>query len=174
MTVKLQIHNATFTVDGQPDTVVQVMPEPNGSVSYTIKFGGDATTHGHVPATNVLQSAEALQFVADTLGSMVPGRLSPFVRGWISTAADANHIAIKVGFWNDKPTDLEIISVMQNRLAEIRGLLKDNPLDEAFEGFTRIESELAKMVIRLMDLAHVRGWRIPQAVETIMKRHSEA
>ena len=170
MTIKLQIHNATFVADNQPDMKVQVMPEPNGDVLYSIDNAAGVHVNGHIAASTLLQHAEALQFVADTLGTMVPGRLSPFVRGWISAATDAHHTARQKGFWDQERNNGEMISLLHSELSEaLEALRKNDPMDEKIPEFSAVEIELADAVIRIMDLAQARGWRIAQAVEAKMK-----
>lgn len=46
---------------------------------------------------------------------------------------------------------------------------KGNPPDDKVPEFTGVETELADAVIRIMDLAHARGWRVAQAIEAKMK-----
>ena len=89
-----------FQADGHPDMTVRLIADARG-IGMSVDYGDGAGPHisEFPPEANRLQLAEALQFAADTIGSTVPGRLSPFVRGWISTAADSHQNAKSKGFW---------------------------------------------------------------------------
>lgn len=170
------ISRATFTVDGLPDTQVRVMIEDVG-VTFSIDFGNG--THPYVaemlePGRD-LQLSESFQFIADTIGSRVPGRLSPFVRGWISTAADIHQTARNKGFWEDgkERNNGEMLCLIHSEISEaLEALRKGNPPDDKLPEFSGAEVELADAVIRIMDLAHARGWRVAQAIEAKMKFNS--
>lgn len=164
---------ATFVADGQPDMEVAVHVLPDGSGSYVINVTDVGTPATFViPAGFTLQYAESLQFVADVLGAQVRGRLSPFVRGWISTAADIHHTAKEKGFWEDgvERNNGEMLCLIHSEISEaLEALRKNNPPDDKVPEFSGVETELADAVIRIMDLAHARGWRVAQAIEAKMK-----
>jgi NTP pyrophosphatase (non-canonical NTP hydrolase) len=163
---------AVFQSEGTPDMTVRVLVDGEHS-GFSIDFGdGTPLVTQFPPGAGRLQLAEALQFVADTIGSTVPGRLSPFVRGWISTAADSHQIAKEKGFWESgtERNDSEMIMLVVTELAEaVEGLRHGNPPDDKVPEFTAAEAEFADAVIRMMDQAHARGWRVAQAVEAKMK-----
>ena len=174
MNLHLNVARAVFQADGKPDTEVRVLPDPNGGVSFSINFGPDAQTvnSGLIGVGSELQLAESLQFIADTIGARVPGRLSPFVRGWISTAADVHHTAKAKGFWEDgvERNNGEMLCLIHSEISEaLEALRHGNPPDDKVPEFTGAETELADAVIRIMDLAHARGWRVAQAIEAKMK-----
>ncbi len=174
MNLHLNVARAVFQADGKPDTEVRVLPDPNGGVSFSINFGPDAQTvnSGLIGVGSELQLAESLQFIADTIGARVPGRLSPFVRGWISTAADSHYNAKSKGFWEDgvERNNGEMLCLIHSEISEaLEALRHGNPPDDKVPEFTGAETELADAVIRIMDLAHARGWRVAQAIEAKMK-----
>lgn len=174
MEVHLNVHRATFVADGAADTEVRVLPEPDGGVSFSINYGDDSETvnSGLIGVGKELQTAEALQFVADTIGNAVPGRLTPFARGWVSTAADVHHTAKQKGFWPEdvERNDAEMLCLIHAEVSEaLEALRNGNPPDDKIPEFSGAEAELADTVIRIMDLAHARGWRVAQAIEAKMQ-----
>jgi len=70
------------------------------------------------------------------------------------------------GWWEDERNDGELIALMHSELSEaLEGLRHGNPPSEKIPAFTQVEEELADTVIRILDTARARGWRIGQAVE---------
>lgn len=162
-----------FQADGHPDMTVRLIADGRG-IGMSVDYGDGAGPYitEFPDSANRLQLAEALQFAADTIGSTVPGRLSPFVRGWISTAADSHHNAKSKGFWEpgDERNDSEMIMLVVTELAEaVEGLRHGNPPDDKVPEFSAVEAEFADAIIRMMDQAHARGWRVAQAIEAKMK-----
>lgn len=173
--VHMSVTRAKFVADGLADAEVRVLVDPTNQYgpTYSIDFGGpEDIVAGSAPVGRELQLAESLQFVADTVGATIPGRLSPFVRGWISTAADVHHTAREKGFWVDgvDRNDGEMLALVHSEVSEVlEALRKGNPPDDKLPEFLSTETELADVVIRIMDLGHARGWRVAQAVEAKMK-----
>lgn len=169
----VNVSRATFVEEGKPDAEARVLLEPDGSISFSVMFfGGEKLVATGLPGEQQLQLAEALQFVADTIGARVPGRMSPFVRGWITTATDIHQTAKDKGFWPpdtedyDQVNDAEKLCLIHSEISEaLEGLRDRNPPDDKLPEFTTVEVELADAVIRIMDLAHARGWRVAEAIE---------
>jgi NTP pyrophosphatase (non-canonical NTP hydrolase) len=164
---------AIFQSEGQPDMTARVLVDgPHSGISVDIGNGKPPLVVQFPEGAGRLQLAEALQFAADTIGSTVPGRLSPFVRGWINTAADSHQNAKEKGFWEPgtERNDSEMIMLVVTELAEaVEGLRHGNPPDDKVPEFSAAEAEFADAIIRMMDQAHARGWRVAQAIEAKMK-----
>lgn len=172
MSPQVNVARAVFQADGNPDTEARVLLDDSGAI-FSIDFGGPTPiTSGLFPKGRELQLAESLQFIADTIGARVPDRLTPFARGWINTAADVHHNAKFKGFWEDgvERNNGEMLCLIHSEISEtLEALRHGNPPDDKLPEFSGAEVELADAVIRIMDLAHARGWRVAQAIEAKMK-----
>lgn len=88
-----------------------------------------------------------------------------FVQAWRALANDVNATARAKGWWDAERNNGEAIALMHSELSEaLEGLRAGNPLDDKLPEFDVVETELADVVIRIMDLAQARGWRVAQAV----------
>lgn len=148
--VRIRVKRATFSAEGRPDTEARVLLEPDGSVSFSINLGEDnkvyITGPIKVDPNNLLPFTEGLQFVTDTLSAEVPGRLSPFVRGWTNVASDlvaTNYPAI------DTPGMVEA--------------LDENDDDYATEF-------IADKLARILIYAHNRGLPLAKLIEAKSKK----
>lgn len=147
--VIITVARATFVAEGSSDTEVRVLTESDGTITYSINFGDGSkvftTTFDEVPDKK-LQLAESLQFVTDTISAEVPGRLSPFVRGWTNVASDlvaTNYPAI------DTPGMVEA-------------------LDESDDDYAT--EFIADMLARILAYAHKRGLPLAKLIETKSKK----
>jgi len=160
---------ATFTLEGRPDVVAAAVTGPLVT-GLTIDFnnGGPAQSVAVADSDCSIQLAEALQFGADTISAEIPGRMSPFVRGWTNISADVHENARAKGFWENgvERNDGEMLCLIHSEISEaLEALRNGNPPDNKLPEFTNVEVELADAVIRIMDLAHARGWQVAKAIE---------
>lgn len=161
---------ATFTAEGQPDFTVRVSIAPaNIAMSLQNAQHHPAVYNFPVDVT-ALQLAEGFQFLADVVSEDVPGRWSPFRRGWSNIAQDVHENAVNKGFWPPEGrNDGEIIALIHSELSEtLEGIRAGNPPDDKLPEFTSAEVELADVVIRIMDMAVARQWRVAEAIEAKM------
>jgi NTP pyrophosphatase (non-canonical NTP hydrolase) len=88
-----------------------------------------------------------------------------FVEQWESDAAAVHDIAVSKGWWKDDRNNGELLMLMVSELAEaLEGLRHGNPASDHIPAFSLVEEELADVVIRIMDVAMARGWKVGDAI----------
>lgn len=150
---------AVFVAEGVADTIARVQPRDNGGVDFRVDIKDFRLASGTATASETLPLAESLQFVSDVISASIPGRLSPFVRGWINTASDVHQLALAQGIWGESDSQLEA--------------MQKNPASEEpyslIPEFKAIEIAFAIAAMKVMDLAHTSGYRLAQAIEAVVK-----
>lgn len=160
---------AQFTME-KSDTPLFVV-KPN----YTITFSNqDGTEIGKLDLNGPTmvftgQAEDSAQVFFDWIARSFAARLEQersFVNAFQAKAAEVNQIAVEKGWWKGERNNGEIIALMHSELSEaLEALRHGNPPDSHIPEFTGVEAELADVIIRIMDMAPARGWRIAEAVE---------
>lgn len=74
------------------------------------------------------------------------------------------------GFWDSERNEGEIIALIHSELSEcLEAIRHDNPPDKHCPEFSSAEVELADAVIRVLDYAHAKKWRLGEAIIAKMK-----
>ena len=82
-----------------------------------------------------------------------------------AVAQEVNHIAIEKGWWKGERNEGELIALMHSELSEaLEAIRNGNPPDDKIPEFTGVETELADVIIRIMDMAAAKGYRVGEAV----------
>lgn len=164
------VRTASF-VGGDFEVRVRYLSDENGRhFSIAAENMDDPIIVQNIPLTGQ-QIGETFQFLSDCACEEDPNRMSPFVRAWVGTASQVYENAKQKGFWNEgeNRNNGEMIALIHSELSEaLEGLRKGNGPDDKLPQFTAVEIELADAVIRIMDMAYARNWKVAQAIEAKM------
>lgn len=85
---------------------------------------------------------------------------------WLNkTAEECHQIAVDHGFWDSDRSLSEQIALQHSELSEVLEADRaGNPQSEKIPEFTQVEEEYADLIIRVLDTAKKRGFRLSGAI----------
>lgn len=92
-----------------------------------------------------------------------------FLNSWEQMAERIHVTAREKGWWDKERNNGEIIALIHSELSEGLEALRKDLQDDHLPEYLGIEVELADAVIRIMDFAKARGYRLPEAILMKMK-----
>ena len=88
-----------------------------------------------------------------------------FVASWRTVSQAVHDNARNKGFWDGERNIPASLAEIHGEVSEILDALKHgDPESEKIPGFKSSEEECADAVLRIMDLAEGRGWRVAEAL----------
>ncbi len=88
-----------------------------------------------------------------------------FVERYNEVASGIHETAKDKGWWDEDRNDGEILCLIHSEVSEaLEALRSGNPLDDKVPEFTGVETELADVIIRIMDYGSAKNHRVAEAL----------
>lgn len=106
-----------------------------------------------------------------TPGSVLPDSDAEDFKLYFKVAQNTAHENAQAhGWWEENREDGTLVALCHSELSELlEGLRHGNPASDKIPEFSSAEEEAADVIIRLMDMAGKREWRLAEAIVAKMK-----
>lgn len=95
----------------------------------------------------------------------IQSRKNDFISKFKMISGYVHACAVDRGWWNEPRNDGELIALMHSELSEgLEALRNKITASDHIPKFSGIEEELADVIIRIMDMAEARGYRVAEAL----------
>lgn len=93
-----------------------------------------------------------------------------FISAFNGAAEKVNEIAVSKGWWKGDRNEAELICLMHSELSEaLEGLRHGNPSSDHISDYSAVEEEMADVIIRIMDYAVAKKYRVAEALVAKME-----